>query len=108
MVPRRLSPGRSSAMTRPWRSPLRPHATPCHWHTGMDWLPQDANPLDGSLFMCALKDKSAARSVALLVEALWVSGRDGSTGVAPAEQHTTRRKVKTNGNATMGFIIDAL
>lgn len=101
-----LSPGRSSAVTRPWRRLLRPHVTPRHWHASTDLLPQDARALDGSLLMCDLKDKSAALSVALLVEALWLSGRDGSTDMARTGQHAMRRKV-TGSNGDFVVLIVA-
>lgn len=67
MAPTRLSLVRSSATTRPVRRPLSPHATPRHWHIGMDWLPQDASAWVGSLLMSDLNDMSARRSVTLVV-----------------------------------------
>ena len=76
----------------------------------MESLPHDANALDGSLVMCDLKDMSARRSVTLPVEALWLSGRDGSAaGVPPAERHAFRRKGKANiRDNAMGLIVAVL
>jgi len=58
--------------------------------------------------MCDLKDMSARRSVTLLVEALWVLGRDGSAAdVSQVEQHAFRRKASNRDNS-MGLIVAVL
>ena len=67
-------------------------------------MPHDSSALDGSLLTCDLKDMSARWSVALLVKALWLSGGDGSAGLAFARQHAVRRKVISNDNS-VGLIV---